>query len=62
MKIVNYLKEAIDIEINDASGKVVKRMRSNASNRYSVGDPGKGIYFIKILDKEITTVSKLIFQ
>ena len=59
---IDGLAEGVAIEINDAGGRLVKRMISNASNRYSVNDLRKGMYFIKILDKENKTVSKLIIQ
>ncbi|MEO6820349.1 MAG: T9SS type A sorting domain-containing protein, partial [Ginsengibacter sp.] len=59
---IDGVVEGVSIEINDAGGKLVKRILSNASNRYSLSDLRKGIYFIKILDKEYTTVSKLIIQ
>ncbi len=60
--LIDGMQQGISIEINDASGKLVKRMLSNASNRYSVKDLRTGMYFIKILDKENTTISKLIIR
>ena len=59
---IDGIKENVSIEINDASGKLMKRFLSNSSNRYSVSDLPKGMYFIKIFAKENTTVSKLIIE
>ncbi len=56
------LQEGVAIEINDASGKLLKRFISNASNRYVVSDLHKGLYFVKIHDKENATVTKLIIE
>ncbi len=60
--LVDGVKEGMAIEINDASGKLVKRFISNASNRYVVSDLHKGLYFVKIHDKENATVTKLIIE
>jgi hypothetical protein len=60
--LMNGVKEGLAIEINDASGKLVKRFIANTSNRYVVSDLHKGLYFIKIQDKENTTVTKLIIE
>ncbi|MEO6949696.1 MAG: T9SS type A sorting domain-containing protein, partial [Ginsengibacter sp.] len=59
---IDGLEVGVTIEINDASGRLVRRILSNASNRYSLSDLRKGMYFIKIIGIENTTVSKLIIQ
>ena len=59
---IEGVKEGMTIEINDASGKLVKRFIANASKRYLVTGLQKGLYFVKIPEKENTTVTKLIIE
>lgn len=59
---IDGIQKGVSIEVNDASGKLVKRFISNASNRYVVSDLHRGLFFIKIHDKENATVSKLVIE
>ena len=51
-------KNIISIEISDLSGRLMKTMAPNSTNRYNIGELKKGLYIVKISGDDNTIISK----
>ncbi|MEO8110871.1 MAG: T9SS type A sorting domain-containing protein [Ginsengibacter sp.] len=51
-------KNIISVEVSDLSGRLIKAMVANSTNRYNISELQKGIYIVKISGDDNTIVSK----